>query len=151
MGKFMYVLLKVLFSGLITFGLAYVLMLTLPTKIFTVLFICLGGWYFGTRVSDFLCDFYDENFNSNKDDGTDVNGNLPVEEVDWNDGYIIEGLDRCYNIRDIIQSQLLCHPAVLRAGQEDKVKEAIMLIGRIYLSIGTIQCEGEENDKSNKE
>lgn len=59
-----------------------------------------------------------------------------LQSVDWNDGYITEGLDRCHTIRMLIEELLVDHPAVLKAGVWTEVSEAASRIEDAYQMIG---------------
>ena len=56
---------------------------------------------------------------------------------DWNDGYWIEGMDRCNTILILIESLLDAHPAIERTkGGSEKVKKAGEILAELYQDIG---------------
>jgi hypothetical protein len=61
-----------------------------------------------------------------------------LDAVDWNDGYITEGLDRCHTIQVMLQELLVDHPAVLKAGVWTEISEASSRIFDAYQKIGDL-------------
>ena len=51
--------------------------------------------------------------------------------TEWNDGYITEGLDRTHILMSNMDDYLLDHPAIVKAGMNDNVKEAIELLSEV--------------------
>jgi len=60
------------------------------------------------------------------------------EPQDFNDGHIIEGLDRCHTIMVMIDELLSGHPSVTKAVQEEEVTKAIKVIFDMYQKIGEL-------------
>ena len=63
--------------------------------------------------------------------------------TEWNDGYITEGLDRTHILMSNMDDYLLDHPAIVKAGMNDNVKEAIELLYEVYQCVGRLDLEDE--------
>ena len=63
------------------------------------------------------------------------------EEVEWNDGHILEGLDRCHTLLVLIDQLLNEHPAIIKAGMEENLSKAEEMIVDIYQEIGRLDFE----------
>lgn len=63
-------------------------------------------------------------------------------EDDFNDGHILEGMDRCHTIMIMIEELLSGHPAVSRAGAESEVSAALSLVMTAYQKIGALAAAG---------
>jgi hypothetical protein len=124
----------------------------LPASVFSISIFCIGLFLIGCKIGCKIGEIIDPLYGKlGLFEVTDPHDKTLDQEVQWNDGYYIEGLDRCANIQNIINEQLLYHPAIIRAGQEDKIDEAIKLIGNVYQTIGAMQFfEEKEDDKINK-
>jgi len=55
---------------------------------------------------------------------------------DWNDGYILEGLDRLHIVMCNLSDHLVEHPAIVKAGVSDVVSQALELLGDAYQTVG---------------
>lgn len=66
---------------------------------------------------------------------------LPTQQ--FNEGYIVEGLDRCHTIMVMIEELLSEHPSVDKAKVEYKIARASSLIGEAYQAIGQLSVEDE--------
>ena len=60
------------------------------------------------------------------------------EEQVFNEGHIIEGLDRVFIAQCNLDEFVLDHPAVMKAGCNQKVEEAIRLLAEVYQEIGQL-------------
>ena len=72
---------------------------------------------------------------------TNAGGNLLYEQdedFEWNDGYITEGLQTCHIIMGLLDEHLQEHPAVIRAGKQSEIEEAIDRVMVVYQSIGRL-------------
>lgn len=58
--------------------------------------------------------------------------------ADFNEGHIVEGLDRCHIIMSMIEDHLVEHPAVLKANVNTKILKAQALIMDAYQYIGAL-------------
>lgn len=56
----------------------------------------------------------------------------------FNDGHIVEGLDRCHTLMTMLDQLLDQHPAIIKAGAQDEVSEALQLIMDAYQKIGEL-------------
>lgn len=65
------------------------------------------------------------------------------DEIEWNDGYILEGMDRCHTIMVMIGELLDQHPAVLKSDKEVQLEMATDLIMDVYQGIGRIDKQEE--------
>lgn len=61
-----------------------------------------------------------------------------TNEPAWNDGYILEGLDRTHNLLCNVDEWLYDHPAILKAGMNDKVKEVVETLMEVYQAVGRL-------------
>jgi hypothetical protein len=61
-----------------------------------------------------------------------------LAEVDWNEGYVNEGLDRCHTIQVMIEELLVDHPTVLKSKSWDELQRASDLINDVYQQIGEL-------------
>jgi len=57
---------------------------------------------------------------------------------EWNDGYILEGQDRCHTILVMIDNLLYQHPAVIRADVEILFNAARNNLIVLYQQIGNL-------------
>ena len=57
---------------------------------------------------------------------------------EFNEGHIIEGLDRCHTIMILMDEIIIEHPAVIKAGVNDDLLEAQGLIMKAYQAIGAL-------------
>lgn len=74
--------------------------------------------------------------------GNDVDENSG--EIEWNDGYFLEGLDRCGTIQMVIENLLVGHPSILRLEDGAERVEIIQeMIQEIYQDIGEMSCDEE--------
>jgi len=60
---------------------------------------------------------------------------------EWNDGYIIEGLDRLHIITCNLDEHIKDHPAVVKAEQRKNIKKAIKLLMKAYQAVGNLDNE----------
>lgn len=57
---------------------------------------------------------------------------------EWNDGYILEGLDRCYTIQIMLDELLVDHPSVTKVSGKYLVENVQSIIGDLYQRIGAL-------------
>ena len=62
------------------------------------------------------------------------------ETQEFNEGHIVEGLDRCHTVMLLINELLVNHPAVTKTDNETKLEEACASVMEIYQDIGSIEC-----------
>lgn len=60
---------------------------------------------------------------------------------EWNDGYILEGMDRCHTIMLLLDQLLDSHPSVIKAGQEIQLEVVSEVVMEIYQAIGRLEEE----------
>lgn len=58
--------------------------------------------------------------------------------TEWNDGYITEGLDRTHILMSNMDDYLLDHPAIIKAGMNDKVKDVVDTLMTVYQAVGRL-------------
>jgi len=68
-------------------------------------------------------------------------------EIEWNDGYILEGMDRCHSVMVMIGELLDEHPAIVRSGVQEKLESATDLIMDCYQTIGQLDRELNLNNE----
>ncbi|MBL4753819.1 MAG: hypothetical protein JKY52_09545 [Flavobacteriales bacterium] len=61
-----------------------------------------------------------------------------VKDEDWNDGYILEGLDRLHIVMCNLSDHLIEHPAIVKAEASDVISHAIELLGTVYQTVGSL-------------
>ena len=66
------------------------------------------------------------------------------EEVEWNDGFILEAMDRLHVVQCNIGDHILEHPAIKKADVEDHIQQALDHLMAAYQLVSNI--EEEEND-----
>lgn len=52
--------------------------------------------------------------------------------MNYNDGHLIEGFDRVYIIRGMVEEHIIDHPAIVKAQLTDKAEKVSALLGEIY-------------------
>lgn len=62
----------------------------------------------------------------------------------YNPGHQIEGLDRCHTLLLMLDSLLVGHPAVVRAGGDPLIEQAHAALFALYHRIGTLDDSPEE-------
>jgi hypothetical protein len=62
----------------------------------------------------------------------------PTDSQKFNQGHIIEGLDRCHIIMMMMEDLLMQHPAVLKADCSNKIAHANLLMMEAYQQIGAL-------------
>lgn len=67
---------------------------------------------------------------------------LEVVGEEWNDGYIIEGCDRCHNAAELVDNWLAEHPAIIKAGQQENIDKAMELLMEAYQAVGQLDEDG---------
>ena len=72
-----------------------------------------------------------------------------MREEDWNDGYYIEGMDRCHTVCVMIEELLLHHPVVKKCEVSFYIEEAERLISRAYQKIGSLSHEDKKLTSGN--
>jgi hypothetical protein len=60
---------------------------------------------------------------------------------EWNDGFILEGCDRCHTIMVMAEELLRDHPSVLRVGGEQILDHAMGNIMKLYQRIVRLDAE----------
>lgn len=63
------------------------------------------------------------------------------EDFVWNDGYVLEGMDRCHTIMVMMEELLVNHPSILRSEQSEEVDKVISDVMDIYQKIGLMDEE----------
>ena len=64
-----------------------------------------------------------------------------ISEIkEFNDGHVVEGLDRCHTVMLLINELLVNHPAVTKTNNETRLEYACASIMEIYQDIGSIEC-----------
>lgn len=66
------------------------------------------------------------------------------EPDEWNDGYILEGMDRCHTIMLMIEELLSGHPSVVKTKNQWNIDNASKMIMSVYQDIGSLR-EGTNN------
>jgi hypothetical protein len=61
--------------------------------------------------------------------------------ADWNEGYIIEALDRLHIISSNLDEYLKDHPAIVKAEQRKNIKKALKLLMKAYQAVGSLDQE----------
>ncbi len=61
--------------------------------------------------------------------------------IDFNSGYIVEGVDRCHTIMTMIDELLSEHPAIKKAKMEESLDEAFTILFNIYQAVGALEDE----------
>ena len=74
-----------------------------------------------------------------------------LDVPDWNDGYYLEGMDRCHTIMTMMDQLLREHPSIKRVGLDDKFDSAFDLIYEMYQAIGIYEDEELTKLKTNEE
>lgn len=58
---------------------------------------------------------------------------------DFNEGHIVEALDRCNTLLTLIDELLYMHPAIIKAGCNDRVESLAEELADIYTEIGNLK------------
>lgn len=62
-------------------------------------------------------------------------GKLP-NDFEWNDGYILEGMDRIHTVQVIIDSLIVDHPSIVLLGLQKDISKVQRKLNKIYQAIG---------------
>ena len=68
---------------------------------------------------------------------TSISTYEPTNE--FNSGHILEALDRCYTVEMLMCNLLDEHPAIVKCGASDDIKQVIDTIGVIYQKVGSLR------------
>jgi hypothetical protein len=69
---------------------------------------------------------------------------------EFNEGHIVEGCDRLHVIQSNIDQFLVDHPAIVRAGCNDKIKKALELLSEAYQEVGALNHAEPKVQKSHR-
>lgn len=58
------------------------------------------------------------------------------EDVEWNDGYYFEAMDRCHTMMVMISEILDGHPAIQKVGVQKNIDKAVENIMHAYQKLG---------------
>jgi len=70
-----------------------------------------------------------------------------LEEIEWNDGYWFEAMDRVWCTAHTIEELLFEHPAIMRAGLNDDIEAILTKMHNIYQAIGIAEFREEQKKK----
>ena len=71
-----------------------------------------------------------------------------LEEVEWNDGYYLEGLDRCHTIIIMLDELLVNHPSVLKTKTSINLENIFDELHYVYNKISMLDFEESEKENT---